>query len=76
MNGTTERLGQTLHRMANALLKDSGFEVQYWPELILTVNYFRNQEPVVGRNITSFKADTGNPPSLGHLRRIGQRGVA
>ena len=76
MNGVAERLGQTLHRMANAILKDSGFPIQYWPELILTANYLRNRKPVVGRDITPFEADTGGHLFLGHLRRIGQRRVA
>ncbi len=58
--------------MGNAVLKDSGFAIRYWPELILTANYLRNREPVVGRDITPFEADTGRPLSLGHLRRIGQ----
>lgn len=76
MNGAAGRLGQTLHCMANALRKDSGFAIQYWPELILTANYLRNREPVVGRDITPIEVDTQRPPFLGHLRRIGQRGVA
>ncbi len=71
MNGKAERLGQTLHRIANAILKDSSFAIRYWPELLLTANYLRNREPVVGRDIMPFEADTGRPPFLGHLRRIG-----
>ncbi len=76
MNGVAEKLSQTLNRMANAILKYSSFPIRYWPELILTANYLRNREPVVGRDITPFEADTGKPLFLGHLRRIGQRGVA
>ncbi len=45
--------------MANGVLKDSGFPIQYWPELILTANYFRNRELNVGRDITLFEADIG-----------------
>ena len=61
MNGEAERLEQTLHRIANAILKDSGFAIRYWPKLILTANYLRNREPVVGRDITLFEADTRRP---------------
>ena len=59
MKGEAERLGQTLHRRANALLKDSDFAIRYWPELILTANYLRNREPVVGHDIIPVEADTG-----------------
>lgn len=76
MNGTAERLGQTLHKMASTMLKDSGFELRYWPELVLTANYLRNRGPVVGRNLTPYEADTGHKPILGHLRRIGQIGLS
>ncbi len=76
MNGASERLGQTLHCMANAILKDSGFVIRYWPELNLTANYLRNRESVVDCSITPFEADTGRPSFLGLLRRIGQREVA
>ena len=53
--------------MANALLKDSAFPIQYYPESILTANYLQNREPVVGRDITSFEADTRRPLFLGYL---------
>ncbi len=39
MNGAAERLGQTLHKMASKMLKDSGFDLRYWSELVLTANY-------------------------------------
>lgn len=39
MNGTAEQLGQTLHKMASTMLKNSGFELRYWPDLVLTANY-------------------------------------
>ncbi len=76
INSVAERLGQTLHRMANAILKDSGFAIRYWPEIILTANYLRNREPVFSCDITLFEADTGRPHFLGHLERITQRKVA
>lgn len=72
MNGAAERLGQTLHKMASTMLKDSGFNLRYWPELVLTANYFRNRGPVVGRSLTPYEADTGHKSLLGHLRRIRQ----
>ncbi len=75
MNSEADKLGQTLHRIANAFLKDFGFAIQYGLKLILTVNYLQNREPVVGRDITIFEADNGRPLFLGHLRQIGQRRV-
>ncbi len=53
--------------MANAILKDSGFAIRYWPEFILTTNYLQNREPVVCRDITPFEADTGRSLFLGYL---------
>ncbi len=76
MNGEAESLSQILRCMANALLKDPGFAIRYWPELILTVKYLRNWEPVVSRDIKPFEADTGRPPFLGHMRQIEQIRVA
>ena len=76
MTGEAEKLGQTLHCMANLLLKDFGFAIRYWPELILTANHLRNWESVVGRDITLFEAHTGRPHFLGHLQWIGERKLA
>ena len=74
MNGAAERLGQTLHGMASAMLKESNLPMKYWSELILTSNYLRNRLPVVGRAITPYEARTKHKPCLQHLRRIGQSG--
>ena len=75
-NGVTERLGQTLYKMASTMLKDSRFDLRYWPELVLIANYLRNRGPVVGRSLIPYKADIGHKPLLGHLRRIGQIGLS
>ena len=61
MNGKVEKLGQILNRIVNIIFKDSGFAIWYWPELILTANNVQNREPVVGRDITLFEADTERP---------------
>ncbi len=42
MNSGVETLGQTLHFVANAVVKNSGFAIRYRLELILTANYLRN----------------------------------
>ena len=76
MNGAAERLGQTLHGMASAMLKESNLPMKYWSELILASNYLRNRLPVVGRAITPYEARTKHKPCLQHLRRIGQSGFA
>ena len=70
MNGAAERSGQTLHKMASTMLKDFGFDLQYWSELVLTANYLRNRGPVVGRSFTSYESDIGHKPLLGYLCRI------
>lgn len=64
MNSAAERLGQTLHKMASIMLKDSGFDLRYWPKLVLTANYLQNRRPVVGRSLTPYEAGTGHKPSL------------
>lgn len=61
--------------MANTIFKDFSLELQYWAELVLTANYLRNCGPVIGQNLTSYKADTRHKPLLGHLGRIGQIGL-
>ena len=67
MNGTAERLGQTLHRKACTMQKDSGISMFYWPGLLKTANYLRNRQPVTGRNITPYEANVGRKPQLGRL---------
>ena len=71
INGTAEQLGQNLHKMASIMLKDSGFELRYWPKLVLTANYLRNRGPVVGRKLTPYEVNTGHKPVLSHFRQIG-----
>lgn len=75
-NGSAERLGQTLHRKAATMLKESNLDIKYWPEMFRTANYLRNHQPVTGKSITPFEASYGRPPQLGHLRRMGQIGYA
>ena len=67
MNGTSERLGQTLHRKASTMLKESGLSIRYWPKLMNTTNYLRNRSPVTGRDVTPYEANMGQKPQLGHL---------
>ena len=62
MNGRATRLGQTIHRMANSLLSESGLPKKYWSELVLTANYLRNRMPVPGRDITPYESKTGLQP--------------
>ncbi len=73
-NGKAERLGQTIHKTASSILKDSGLDIRFWPEMVCTSSYLRNRQPVTGRDVTSYEASTHRKPQLGHLRRIGQHG--
>lgn len=76
MNGASKRLGQTLHKKACKMMKNSGISMSYWPELMSTANYFCNWQPVTGRDITLYEANVGKKPQLGHLRQVGQYGYA
>ncbi len=76
MNGRAEMLDQALHCIANAVPKDSSFTKRYLSELILTTNYLRNQDPIVGRDIKPCEADTRRPLFLGHLQKTWQIRVA
>ena len=76
MNGTAERLGQTLHKKACTMQKNSNISLSYWPELFQTANYLRNCQPVTGRNITPYESLIGQKSQLSHLRRVGQYGYA
>lgn len=76
MNGASERLGQTLHKKACTMMKDSGLSMVYWPELMSTANYLCNRQPVTRRDVTLYKANVGQKPQLSHLRRVGQYGYA
>ena len=71
MNGATKHLGQTLHGMSSAMLKENGLHIKYWSELILTSNYLCNRLSIVGRTITLYKARTKQKQNLQHLRQIG-----
>ena len=75
MNGKAERLGQTLHGKAHAMLLDSGLPESMIPELIATANYLRNRSPISDLDKTSFKKDTRSKPDLSHLQRIEQKGL-
>ena len=72
INGSAEQLEQTIHKMANAILSESGFSKKYWSEIVLTANYLQNRMPIKRRHITPYESKTGLQPQLGHLRRIGQ----
>lgn len=48
MNGSAERLGQTIHKIASALLSESELAKKYWSEMVLTANYLWNRLPVTG----------------------------
>ena len=75
MNGKAERLGQTIQKTTNAMLKESGLSETYWSELCKTANYLRNRQPVTGRDVTPFQGFSGYRPKLSHLRIIGQWGL-
>ena len=80
MNGSAERLNQTIMRKANTFLKDNNIAIKWWPELVFAANHLRNVCPVTGlvdksgKPITPFEASTGRPYDYNTLRRIGQLG--
>ncbi len=66
-NGSAERLGQPLLRKASAMLKERNINIKYWPEMIRTVNYLRNRQPVTDKSMTPFEANYGRQSQLGHI---------
>ena len=41
-NEKAKHLGQTIHKTASSILKDSGLDCRYWPEMVDTSSYLRN----------------------------------
>ena len=54
INGKVERLGQTIQKTTNTILKESGLSKTYWSELYKTANYLRNRQPITGYDVTPF----------------------
>ena len=77
MNGSAERLNQTLMRKANIFLKNNDIAVKWWFELVHAANHFRNICLVTdlidsnSKPITLFHASTERSYEYNTLRRIG-----
>ena len=76
MNESAKQLGQTIHKMTNALLFESSLSKKYWFEMVLTANYLRNRMPVTRRHITPYESKTSFQAQLSYFCRIGQWGYA
>lgn len=49
------------------MLKDSKFDLQYWPKLVLIANYFQNCGRVVRYSLIPYKTDIEHKLLLSHL---------
>lgn len=70
-NGKAERVNRTLQERTTAILEDSGFSTNLWPEVMKTVVYLMNRSPKAGFDRTPFEFFYGHKPDLSHLRVIG-----
>ena len=73
MNGAAERIGKTLWTIVETLLKSSGFNSKWWPELLHTAVYLYMRRPHTALNMTPYEAKNLCKPFVNHLRIIGSR---
>jgi hypothetical protein len=71
MNGSAERLGQTIYRKAAPLLKHAGLDLKFWPEAIKHAAYLYMRSPHSKIKKTPFEAWYSRRPHIGHIRMFG-----
>jgi hypothetical protein len=71
MNGSAERLGQTIYRKAAPLLKHAGLDLKFWPEAIKHAAYLYMRSPHSKIKKTPFEAWNGRRPHISHIRTFG-----
>jgi hypothetical protein len=72
-NGTAEKFGYILWSRAKSLLKHSGLDFIYWPELVKTSNYLRIRTLYSRLSGTPYKAWYNSKPYYRHLRTPGTK---
>jgi hypothetical protein len=72
-NGAAEKFGHILWSRAKALLKHSGLQWHYWPEVVRTANYIRMRTPHFKVQTTPFRSWYGRDPHYRHLRTLGTK---
>ena len=73
-NGTAERLQQTLHKRAFAILMSGDFDNRWWAEALATANYLRMRSPHARLKMTPYEAWFHAKPILRHIRTVGSNG--
>jgi hypothetical protein len=71
MNGSAERLGQTIYRKATLMLKHASLDLKYWPEAICHAAYLYIHSPHSKIKKTPFEAWHGYRLYIGHIRIFG-----
>jgi transposase InsO family protein len=73
MNGAAERIGRTLWTIVETLLKSSGFDSKWWPQLLHTAVYLYMRRPHNSIGMTPYEAKNLCKPFVNHLKIIGSR---
>jgi hypothetical protein len=72
-NGAAEKFGHILWSRAKTLLKHSGLDFIYWPELVKTSNYLRMRTSHSRLPGTPYEAWYNSKPHYKHLRTPGTK---
>jgi hypothetical protein len=71
MNGSTERLRQTIYRKAAPLLKHAGLDLKFWPEAVKYAAYLYMRSPHSKIRKTPFEAWYSRRLHISHIRMFG-----
>lgn len=74
-NGVAERGMRTVKESGDALLRDAGMDVEYWPDAYKFAVYLLNRSPTstLPKNITPFEALFHKKPNLSMIRIWGSK---
>ncbi|GAQ93484.1 hypothetical protein KFL_015700010 [Klebsormidium nitens] len=70
-NGVAERLNRTLLDKVRAMLSESGLDLKWWGEAVLTASYVRNRTATKTHGKTPLELFFGQKPSVKELRVFG-----
>ncbi|GAQ83662.1 putative retrotransposon protein [Klebsormidium nitens] len=70
-NGVAEKLNRTLMDKVRPMLSESGLELKWWGEAILTANYVRNRTLTKKTGKTPYEMFFGKKPDISNLRVFG-----
>jgi hypothetical protein len=75
-NGAAESLQRVIMDVLSPLMRSSGIELRYWPEVLKTAVYILNRRPNTRLNMTPFEAWHERKPDLQHMRTLGSTAYA